>query len=132
MTTHAKSNRKHISDLHFENKVHFNQLVFYRQELELLKNRLEELAARNTKTEVAARIEQFQNQFIRQQEVNDELRHKINSHQEKLVNYAKENPVAIDRVLFDDNDGLADEVIRYGELYKEMKDAFYRFAAEWL
>lgn len=132
MTTQAKSSRKHISDLHFENKVHFNQLVFYRQELELLRNRLEELAAHNTKTEVAARIEQFQNQFIRQHEVNDELRHKITVHQEKLVNYAKENPVAIDRVLFDDNDSLADEITRYGELYKDMKDGFYRFVAEWL
>lgn len=132
MTTEAKSNRKHISDLHFENKLHFNQLVFYKQELELLTNRLEELAARNTKNEVVSRIEQFQNQFIRQQEVNDVLRHKINLHQDKLVSYAKENPVAIDRVLFDDNDSFTAEVVRYEELYKEMKDGFYRFAAEWL
>lgn len=132
MTTAAKNNRKHIDDLHFENKLHINQLNFYKQELEIFKHRLEEIAERNTKTEVTASIEQYQNQFIRQLEVNDELRHKINEHEQKLINYAKENPVAIDHVLFSDNDTLTEEVNRYTELYTEMKNSFYRFLSEWM
>lgn len=132
MATQAKNNRKHIDELHFENKLHINQLSFYKQEIEIFKNRLEEIAAKNTKTEVTAKIEQFQNQFIRQLEVNDELRHKINLHEETLVNYAKENIVAIDHVLFENNDSLAAEVVRYTELYTEMKENFNRFLSEWM
>jgi hypothetical protein len=133
MTTQPqKNNRKHINQLHFENKLHFNQLAFYKQEIEIFKHHIEDIISRNTKTEVTAKVEQFQNQFIRQLEVNDELRHKLNEHEGTLVNYAKENPVAINHVLFDDNDALAAEVARYTELYTEMKNNFYAFLSEWM
>lgn len=132
MTTSAKNSRKHIDELHFENKLSLNQLEFYKQEIGIFKHRLEELVARNTKTEVTSGIEQFQNQFIRQLEVNDELRHKINLHEQEIIEYAKNNPVAIDHVLFDANDALAGEVERYTQLYNEMKSNFYRFISEWM
>jgi molybdenum cofactor biosynthesis enzyme MoaA len=128
----AKQQRKHIDELHFDNKLHLNQLSFYKQEIEIFKHRLEELAAKNTKTEVTAGIEQFQNQFIRQLEVNDELRHKINLHEQNLADYAKEHPVAIDHVLFENNDAITNEVNRYTELYNEMKNNFNRFLSEWM
>lgn len=131
MTT-AKQNRKHIDELHFDNKLHINQLAFYKQEIDIFKHRLEELATKNTKIEVTARIEQFQNQFIRQLEVNDELRHKINLHEQSLAEYAKEHPVAIDHVLFKNNDAITDEVTRYTELYNEMKHKFNGFLSEWM
>lgn len=132
MTASAKNNRKHIDELHFENKLHLNQLAFYKQEIQIFKNRLGELAERNTKIEVTSVIEQFQNQFIRQEEVNDELRHKINLHQQEITKYAQENPVAVDHVLFDANDALAGEVERYEQLYAEMKENYYRFLSEWM
>ncbi len=128
----AKQQRKHIDELHFDNKLHLNQLSFYKQEIEIFKHRLEELATKNTKTEVTAGIEQFQNQFIRQLEVNDELRHKINLHEQNLAGYAKEHPVAIDHVLFENNDAITNEVNRYTELYNEMKNNFNRFLSEWM
>ncbi len=128
----AKKERKHIDVLHFDNKLHLNYLSFYKQEIEIFKHRLEEIATKNTKIEVTASIEQFQNQFIRQLEVNDELKHKINLHEQKIATYAKENPVAIDRVLFENNDALSAEVTRYKELFKEMKDNFNRFLSEWM
>lgn len=132
MSTSAKNNRKHIDELFFENKLNLNQLQFYKQEIEILKHRLEEVAAKNNKTDVMANVEQYQNQFIRQMEVNDELRHKINLHQQHLTGYAKENPVAIDHVLFDTNDALQAEMDSYTKLYSEMKENFYRFISEWM
>lgn len=132
MTVAAEKNRKHIDELHFENKLHLNQLSFYKQEIEIFKHRLEEIASKNSKIEVTANIEQFQNQFIRQLEVNDELTHKIKLHEQSLANYAKENPVAIDHVLFKNNDALAEEAKRYTELYTEMKNKFNRFLSEWM
>lgn len=130
--TTEKKNRKHIDELHFENKLHLNQLVFYKQELEILKHRLEEVAQKNNGTDVMARVEQFQNQFIRQLEVNDELRHDIKQHENELEKFAKDHPVATDHVLFEANNELKGEVERYAQLYAEMKTEFYRFIAEWM
>jgi DNA repair exonuclease SbcCD ATPase subunit len=130
--TTEKRNRKHIDELHFDNKLHLNQLAFYKQELEIFKHRLEEVASKNTKTEVTAQIEQYQNQFIRQLEVHDELRHKLKQHENQLEEAAKNNPTAIDHVLFNDNSALNEEIERYATLYAEMKDNFYRFLSEWM
>ena len=60
-----KEDRRYISDLHFEHMVWVNQLKFFKDELEILKNRLGEVSIRNTKMEVKAQVEHFQNQFIR-------------------------------------------------------------------
>jgi hypothetical protein len=127
-----KRDRKHIDELHFDNKLHLNQLAFYKQELGIFKHRLEEVAAKNTKTEVTAHIEQFQNQFIRQLEVHDELRHALKQHENALEKEAANNPIAVDHVLFADNNNLNDEMERYGVLYAEMKNNFYRFLSEWM
>lgn len=131
-TTTEKKNRKHIDELHFENKLHISQLTFYKQELEILKHRLEEVTQKNNAHDVLARVEQFQNQFIRQREVNDELMHKVKLHETELEKFAKDHPVATDHVLFVDNDELKAEVTRYSQLYAEMKSDFYQFIIAWM
>jgi hypothetical protein len=132
MSNQAAKNRKHIDELHFENVLNLNKLTFYKQEIGIFKNRLKEIASKNTKIEVTARVEQFQNQFIRQLEVIDELKHKINEHELVLAKRARENAVAIDHVLFEDNTGTTSEMLRFTELYNEMKNNYLRFLSEWM
>lgn len=132
MTTHTVLRPKHIEELHLENKMSLKRLDFCREDINILQKRLEEIAQRNTVTEVTAGIEQFQNRFIRQREVNDELRHTINEHENELAKYAKNHPVAINHVLFKNNDVLVAEVNRYVELYEEMKKDFQKFLAKYL
>ena len=54
-------NIKHISNLHSDA---LRGLDFYKQEIGILKKRLEEIAADNTGHEVAESIERFQNPIL--------------------------------------------------------------------
>lgn len=55
-------------------------LDFYKEELNILKKRLQEVAGKNTGAESMAQLEQFQNRFIVQLNNIDELKHSVNEH----------------------------------------------------
>ncbi|MBI1287763.1 MAG: hypothetical protein GC178_09310 [Flavobacteriales bacterium] len=131
MTT-TTAPKKHIDELHFEHRVWTNNMKFYLDELLIFENRLGELVQKNSKTEVTAQIEHFQNQFIRQREVAEELISKCGDHEKFLANQAKDHPIAIDHVLFADHTKLREEVNTYEKLYRELKDEFMAFVAKWM
>ena len=49
---------------HTENKVFMGKLALYKDEIQILQNRLDEVAAKNNQTECVKNIEHFQNQLI--------------------------------------------------------------------
>ncbi len=55
-------------------------IAFYEGELDILKERLLEIASKNTGVEVMTQVEHFQNQFIIQRNNLDELKHQIAEH----------------------------------------------------
>jgi hypothetical protein len=124
--------RKHIDELHFEHRLWMNNMNFYRDEVTIFENRLGEIIQRNTKTEVTAQVEHFQNQFIRQREVAEELISKCKDHDKFLANQAKNHPIAIDHVLFADHTKLRDEVEMFDKIYRELKVEFMRFLQKWM
>ncbi|MGB0851359.1 MAG: hypothetical protein ACPGTP_08920, partial [Bacteroidia bacterium] len=75
--------KKYLHEIHSENKDWIKALDFARDEIETYRNRLGEVTSKNTKTEVLASAEHFQNQFIRHCEVIDELKHDINEEEKK-------------------------------------------------
>jgi hypothetical protein len=107
-------------------------MKFYYDEVCIFENRLEELVQRNTKIEVTSQIEHFQNQFIRQKEVSQQLVSKCGDHDKFLANQAKEHPIAIDHVLFADHTKLRDEVETFEKIYKELKSEFIDFLRKWM
>lgn len=122
----------YLSDLHFEHQHWLKELDFFKQEVSVFEKRLAEISSRNTAMEVRQQLESFQNQFIRQKEVIDEVKHRINEHENELSAYAKDNPVAIDRVHFDDHSGLREEMNTFRTIFNELKDNFYKFVVTWL
>jgi len=122
-----KSKAIYLSDLHFEHKQWLNELLFWQDEIKTYKNRLGEVVSRWTDKEVLSQSEHFQNQFILHNEKLDELIHDINKHESGLSKYAKEHPVAIDHVHFDDHGGLRDRMDRQREIYTGMKKEFFDF-----
>lgn len=124
--------RKHIDELHFEHKVWVSNMKFYLDELMIFENRLKEIIGRYTKVEVTSRVEHFQNQFIRQREVAQQLISKCNDHEKFLGNQAKDHPIAIDHVLFADHTRLRDEVTIYDKIYRELKTDFMNFLTRWM
>jgi hypothetical protein len=122
--------QKYISELHAEHNEWNSKLSFYKEELLSFRHRLEEVAKANNVKEIAARVEHFQNQFIRQDEVADELRHAIKQHEAILAQQIEANPVASDHRHTADHELLRDQVITFDKIYTELKHEFTQFLSK--
>lgn len=128
----TKTKNKHIDDLHFEHQLWLSALRFYADELKIYQQRLEEVAFKNTRIEIRAQIEHFQNQFIIQKEQLDILSHQIKVHEQWLAQFAKENPATIDKELFADHKLMNDQIETFHKIYAELKREFKNFLEEWM
>lgn len=126
-----KQTRKHAQELHEEIKEWISQVDFIKEELAIYQKQLEEVAAKYTSQDVLAEVEHFQNQFIRQREVSDEIRHDYKQEENKLVKLAQENP-ASEHVLLDDHSDLRENTDTYVHIYSEVKDEFHKFLAKYM
>lgn len=123
---------KHIHELHFDHQMWLNALRFYKDEITIFDKRMEDIVRGNNKPEVLAELEHFQNRYIREREVIDELRHDIKEHENFLEKESKEHPVAIEHRLFKDHAGLRDRFETFEKLYAELKREFYAWATRWM
>lgn len=119
--------KKHVNDLHQLFTGWVKDLTFYKDELGTFVKRLEEVASQNSKKEILAQVEHFQNQFIRQHELIDELKHTFNEEEKGLVANVLANPVASDRVIYQEPTQLKDQFETFEKLYKELKVEFEAF-----
>lgn len=122
--------KKHLTDLHNEHIEWIKSLQFYKEEVQILTNRLQELVTISNQTAVLAQIEHFQNQFIRQNEVIDELKHDIKQSENDITDTVQSNPVAVNRQSAPDHVVLRDRFETFEKLYKEMKEEFNKFASK--
>lgn len=132
MDSIAITERRYMADLHFEHEMWTKALHFYEEELKIFEDRLAEVSQKNADHAVKAKVEHFQNQFIREKEVIDILLHEINEHEEELVKYAKEHPVAVDHVYFQNHSGLEDKMKSFNKIWKELRNEYMRFLSEWM
>lgn len=117
-------NQNYISELHKQNGEWKVRLNFVRDEIATYKNRLSEVVSKNTETTILAPAEHFQNQFIRHNEVIDELLHDINAFEHKLVENVKENNIAVDHRKADVNENLVDRMEMFDKIYGELKQEY--------
>ncbi|PSJ71428.1 hypothetical protein C7N43_39370 [Sphingobacteriales bacterium UPWRP_1] len=122
----------YMKDLHFEHQLWSSELAFCKDELKILDERLREVALKNTTMEAKALVEHFQNQFIRQNEVIDEYRHKINEHENFLISEAEKHPVAIEHRFFPDHAEMREEMHIFRKLYADLKHEFVNFLARYM
>ena len=125
-----KSQKKHLSDLHFEHQLWQSEAKFFADELKIYQNRLDEIASKNTGNEISKKISHFQNQFIIQKEQLDILNHEVKIHEQSLAKFAQENPVAIEHRLFEDHSLMQDKLQTFKKIYSELKTEFTQFVAE--
>ena len=124
--------KKHISDLHSEHIEWLNKLSFNKDEIQSFNKRLAEVINANNVKEVAVNVEHFQNQFIRQNEVIDELRHEIKQYENSLVMQVEANPVAADHRLIVDHPQLRDQMEIFEKIYNDLKMEFNHFLTKTL
>lgn len=122
--------RMQVGDLHFELQNWLNVLRFYRDEIMIFEHRLEEIARQHTHMDVLAQLEHFQNQYIREREVIDELRHDLKQHENRLEKEERRSEVSADDGLATGHGELRDRMVTFEKLYKELKEEFVRWLAD--
>ncbi|AWV98779.1 hypothetical protein [Arcticibacterium luteifluviistationis] len=122
--------KAYLSDLHKDHKTWQEALAFYADDLTILKERLSEVSIKNTDQEIKKTVEQFQNQFIIQEEQIDILNHDIQISEDAIVENIKENPVASDHRKMSEKTDLADRMETFKKLFVEMKDTFNDFVGK--
>jgi len=120
---------KHLNNVHGDS---IRGLDFYAETLEILKERLNEIAKANTGKETMIGIEHFQNLFIIHQDKIEVLKHHLLKNIEMLAGEIKDTKGFIEQSVFEKNEELQAEYLREVDLFEEMRHEFYRFAAEWM
>ncbi len=118
-----------MSEIHEENLTWINNLRFYEEEIKALNQRLEVVARISREPELMAQVEHFQNQFIRQREVVDDIKHHVKISDRVLFDsgqHAADTPPA----LLYNHDGMRDEYETFEKIYHELKADFEHFLAQ--
>lgn len=123
-------NKAHLTEAHAKMIEWVKELAFYKDELKTFQTRLEEVVTKNNKQEVLAEVEHFQNQFIRQNEVIDTLKHDFKQFDNTIAANVMSNPVASDHRSVVIPAELIDQHDTFLKIYKELKTEFEKFLAK--
>jgi hypothetical protein len=93
-----------------------------------MQNRLELLSNKTNDEDSLAQIEHFQNQFIRQLEVSDEMFHDLKQCAKKISNHGQLAVLHDDRPV-DDCATMEDRMQTFRKLYNELHEEFNVFSA---
>lgn len=116
-------------ETHHEHKTWLNKLDYYRDELKIMRKRLEEVAGKSTNRRVLALIEQFQNQLIVQRNNLDELRHEVKQYENRLEKKMEKNFNAAAHEEDDDYLNRKDEVKSFERIFDNLRKEIIQFFA---
>ena len=125
-------NKKTINQLHEEHKTWLNKLLFYKDELFIMENRISEIAEKNTSRDVRSLVDHFHNQIAIQKEQIDILNHDIKSHESFLELALRKNNTDVE------SDGLVDHkkhresIAVFEKLFKELREELIDFLSKWM
>jgi hypothetical protein len=121
--------KEKIDKQHVENRDWVSQLDFYKDDIRILTERLEDIAEKNSSYEVLAEVEKFQNQFIVQRNNIDEIEHLITVNDGILLRIFDENPVTKDHQKVEFHAKEKELVETFENNFKELSEDFKSF--EW-
>jgi len=124
-----KINVKHVQNLHNEA---LRGLQFYKEEMNILQRRLEEITKDNTHIEVMRNVEHFQNQLIIQRNNMDELRHTINEHLGLITHQLEKTSYFVSENADEAQTKLYEQYLSLEQRINELRHEFNRFAAKWM
>ncbi|MEN9700319.1 MAG: hypothetical protein RLZZ301_1517 [Bacteroidota bacterium] len=126
------SEKTFIYDQHLENQDWLKRLDFYKEELIILRERLDEVASKNNDADFLKSLEHFQNQFMIQRNHIDELAHNIRANEGELVKEIEHNPTAVDHRKVENHDQEADFMGFFEKNFAELRSEFNQFLAKWM
>ena len=121
-----------LVDLHVEHKEWLNKLLFYKDDLKIMQSHLDEIASKNNHQDVLVFVERFENQFKIQNEQIDFLKHNIKQHLNNIEESIINNPIASNHRKMDDHAPERDKMIRFEELFAELRKDVLSFLSKCL
>lgn len=108
-------------------------LDFYKEEIKILKDRLTEVASKNSHPDVLKQVEHYENQFDIQSENIHRLRHDIKSNLKVAAEETKASSAGyIDGTLLSAHTTLGQKFESEEKTVNELRQEFNQFAAEWM
>jgi len=121
---------KKIYELHHEHQEWLNKLSFYKDDLAVMQNRINEVAAKNTSSKVMIMVEHFQNQIVIQKEQIDILNHEINEHESLIKESVAQNATAVDHRTLPDHSEHREKIERFEELFAALRKELMNFLSK--
>ena len=126
----SKISISHMSNAHND---WLRALDFYKQELNILKSRLTEVAGKNSGADVMKEVEHFENQFSIQRNMIDRLTHDIHQNVVSIGNAVLAAKAGyIDGALFEQHQQLNGKFFEEEKIINDLRAAFNVFAAKWM
>ncbi|MBA2614107.1 MAG: hypothetical protein H0U95_19245 [Bacteroidetes bacterium] len=117
---------------HDENKEWSSNLLFYKDEIKIMENRLAEISSKNTSKEILAQVEHFQNQLIIQRENIGKISHEININNHAITHEIEKNITAIDHRSMKDHSVIRDNVKSFESIFITLKIELNTFLSKWM
>lgn len=109
-----------------------NKLDFYKDDLDILSNRLKEVANKNTGPEASKGVEHFQNQFdIQRQNISD-LQHRIRSSIHNCAEDVKNHNGKVSTTVSENIHALDTEVKDFEKNVEQLRDDYKKFLVKWM
>ncbi|MDO8998659.1 MAG: hypothetical protein Q7W45_02760 [Bacteroidota bacterium] len=121
-----------VYNQHLEHSDWMSKMKFYGDEITVIKNRLAEIASKNTDKDVLVEVEHFQNQMIIQKNNVDEISHAIKIDEQALQQDIKNNPIAVDHRSAPYHNKEKETVDTFEKNFNELRTEFKNFAAKWM
>jgi hypothetical protein len=119
--------------LHLEYQLWIAELNFDIQLINIFEDHLAYIVSHNSLKKLLPKIEQFQNQFIRQREVIDELKHDLNISEKQLAAFVRDMaPIGYENERLDNHQGLRERFLTFRNLFEDLKTRFRQFETEWM
>ncbi|MEO8412618.1 MAG: hypothetical protein ABI472_03125 [Ginsengibacter sp.] len=120
-----------ITELHAEITGWKSNIELVREDISIYQQQLKEIVRKNNSEELLKAVEHFQNQFIRQLEVSDELLHDLHATDHELALDAGEGPDS-ELIEAKDQTALRDRANTYDKLFIELKNEYHLFLEKWM
>ena len=121
-----------IKNLHLEYRLWIAELNFDTEMIRIFESHLENILFQHpAKKDLLPQVEHFQNQFIRQREVIDELKHHLNLSEKQLASFTRDmSLIGYEFERLDNHPRLRDQFLTFRKIFNELKEEFHAFEAE--
>ena len=106
------------------------ELNFFKDEIPVLRKRLDEVVAKNTAQDIMQEVEHFENKFKILSNHIDELLHDVNIKTDELSAQAATQTKYINVKMFDADAALEDFMLSTSKDFHETKNSYYKFLSK--